>query len=262
MSILIVDSDGSHAAVVKALRAIISCEILYYSDTRGSLDELSGMTRVSRVLTLLHTFSRYSLGAVVLLGRGMSNPPREAIDAGARRAGITLIHGVDLLVPTACDFLRPGALCVIGDSCLTESDLRASLGRRELVEIRSARLEPMYRGDDPLRAVLTEWKRPVGLFVLATDDNPRAAALIARIDSDVRTIDEFDVLAWRLAERLPEAPAASLRIAVTETHARILAAIERKLGPGDASILTMGLLEAAPMDGPYATDLDWDGSPA
>ncbi|WP_437663370.1 hypothetical protein [Sorangium sp. So ce1182] len=263
MKILIVDSHGSHAPVVKLIQSLGAYDIVYYSDTRSApLDELSAFTRVSRILTLLHTHSRSHISVAVLVGRGMSSPPRDAIELGASRAGIKLIHSADLLTERACYMPRPGGLCLIGDSCLTKADLRDRLGRRELFEIRWCRIAPVYGLDEPLGPILKGWARSVGGYVLATPDNTRVAAQIARHDPGADIVDEHEHLALALAERLPESPAGQLRVCVTEQTHAVSALIKSRLAMKDVLITEMGLLEPAPTEGPFAISLDADGEPA
>jgi hypothetical protein len=263
VSILIVDSHGSHAPVVKLILSLGAYDILYYSDTRSApLDELSGFTRVSRLLTLLHTHSRRRVSVAVLLGRGMSDPPQGAIDLGARRAGIALVHAADLLSDHACSVLRPGGLCLVGDSCLTEAGLRSRLGGRELLEIRWCRIAPLYGLDEPLGPLLKGWGKSVGGYVLATPDNKRVASQIARHDPGAEIVDEYEQLALALAELLPESPARQLRVCVTEQTPAVTARLRSRLGVKDVVITEMGLPEPAPTEGPFAMSLDADGEPA
>ena len=134
MKILVMDSHGSHASVVKTILSLGAFDIFYGSDTRSApYDELSGFTRVSRLLTLFESHRRSPPAVVVLLGGGMSSPLRDAVDFGARRAGIELIHAVDLLADDACTVFRPGGLCFVGNSCLTEADVRGRLARDPVV---------------------------------------------------------------------------------------------------------------------------------
>lgn len=262
MSIVIVDTHTSHAAVVRLLLSLGSFDILYYSDTRcAPLDELSAFTRVSRLLTLLGTHTRERPSTAVLLGRGMSSPPREAVDLGARRAGIELIHAVDLIAERAGSVLSSGGLCLVGDSCLTEIDVRSLLDCGEVLEVRWSRVSPMYRGDEPLRGILKDWEQTVGVYVLATPDNKRVAAQIRREDPTAAVIDEYEHLALTLAERLPEASAPRLRVHVTERTSVIVARLKSLLGSG-TEVIEFGRPEPAPTDGPFATSLDADGLPA
>lgn len=263
VSILIVDSHASHAAVVKIILSLSACDILYYSDTRSApFDELSAFTRVSRLLTLLNTHARSKVSVAVLLGRGMSSPPRDAIDLGARRAGIGVIHAADLIAAHACAVLRPGGLCLIGDSCLTEGGVRGELGRRDLFEIRWCRIAPLYARDEPLRAILRSWERAVGAYVLATPDNKRLAAQISQEDPGAEIVDEHEHLALALAERLPEGATRRLRVCVTERTPAVTALLKQRLGVDDTDIIEIGLMEPAPADGPFAISLDADGEPA
>jgi hypothetical protein len=263
MSVLILDSDGSHAPVVKTLLSLGSYDILYYSDTRSApFDELSPLTRVSRLLMLLHTHSRHKLSHAVILGRGMSSPPREAIELGARRAGLELVHGVDLVADQACSVLGFGGLCLVGDSCVTEADIRGRLGRSDLFEIRWARIAPLYPFDEPLRPILKSWGKSVGAYVLATPSNERISSQIAREGPGAQVVDEYEHLALSLGERLPESRAPHLRVCVSEGASAVVARLKSRLGNDRLSISQIGMPEAAPMEGPFAISLDMDGLPA
>lgn len=260
MKILIMDSHASHALVVKMILSLGAFEIFYYSDTRSApFDELSGFTRASRLLTLLEGQRRGMPAVAVLLGRGMSSPPRDAIELGARRAGIELIHAVDLLADDACTVFRPGGLCLVGDSCLAAADAR---GRRTLFEIPWCRITPFYGLDEPIRPILRNWQRSVAAYVLATPDNKRVASQIAREDPDAEIIDEHEHLGLALASLLPEGPARRLRVCVTELTPSIQARLQERLGSKDIAVTEMGPLEPAPTEGPFAMSLDADGCPA
>lgn len=263
MTILILDSHGSHAPVVKTLVALGSYDILYYSDTRSApFDKLSPLTAVSRLLTLFHTHSRNKLSTGVILGRGMSTPPRDAIALGAQRAGIELIHGVDIVTDRACSALGFGGLCLVGDSCVTEADIRGRLGRSDLFEIPWARIEPLYPFDEPLRPILKTWGRSVGAYVLATPCNERIALQIAKEDPRAQIVDEYEELAFALGERLPESPAPRLRVCVSEGATGVSARLQSRLGLDKIVVSKTGVPEAAPMEGPFAMSLDFDGFPA
>lgn len=263
MGILIIDSHVSHVAVVKAITSLCSCELLYYSDTRGmSFDEVSGFARVSRLLTLIDAQLLRRMSTVVLLGRGMSSEPRDAIEAGAKRAGLNLIFAADLLADHVFSVLRPGGLCVIGDSCLTAADARGKLGHREWLEVRWARLAPRYGLDEPVAPILKHWKGSVGAYLLATPENKRVVAEILRVDPGAEIIDEYEQLALAIASLLPEGPVRTIDVCVTDQTPAITERIKRGLGVDGGVISEFGRLEQGPAEGPFALSLDWFGSVA
>lgn len=262
MSVILLDTHGSHAAVVKMIASLGSYDIRYYSDTRSApFDEVSGLTRVSRLLSLLDTHVRDLPSTVVLLGRGMSLPPREAIAIGARRAGIELIWAADLLADHACSVMRPGALCVIGDSCLTEADVRGHLGRNDLFEVPWCRIAPLYSLDEPLKPILKHWGKSVGGYVLATPTNGRFSSQIQHENPDAAIVDEYEHLGLVLASLLPETAKRRVRVSVTELAPTTFARLQQRLGLGDIPITEIGQMESAPMSGPFSMFLDSDGSP-
>lgn len=264
MSVLLLDSHTTHAAVVKLILGLGAFDLVYCSDTRlAPFDELSGLTRVSRLLTLLGTHARGGVSTAVLLGRGMSDPPREALEVGARRAGIELIHAADLLADHACSVLRPpGGLCLVGDSCLTEAVLRAPLGRSDRYEVRWCRIAPLYMLDEPLRPILKSWGKAVGAYVVATPENARVASQITRDDPGAEIVDEYEHLALTLAERLPGSASRRLRTYVTERTDALVARLASRLGVTGNDVLEMGAMEPSPTSGPFALSLDADGAPA
>lgn len=192
----------------------------------------------------------------------MSSAPRIATELGAHRAGTALHHGVELIADQACSALGFCGLCLVGDSCATESDIRGRLGGRDLFEIRSARIEPPYSADRPLRSILKGWGRSVGANVLATPDNKRVAAQIAREDSAAQIVDEFEHLALALGERLPESLTGRLRVCVTEGANAAVTRLKARLAIDKLTVSETGFPEPAPGEGPFAMSLDMDGLPA
>src|SRR5262249_32652916 len=135
---------------------------------------------------LLDTHARAQPSVAILLGRGMSLAPRDALELGAQRAGLELVFGADLVAAHAAEVLWPGDLCVIGDSCVTREEGRGGVGRGELREVRSARIAPVDPLDEPLRLLLERWggstaTGTIGAYLLATRDNRRVAGQIARV---------------------------------------------------------------------------------
>jgi hypothetical protein len=262
VTVLLVDSHLDHAPVAKLMASLIPCDLLYYSDTRsGPFEELSGITRVAKLLSMLSVHARGGVSTAVLLGRGMSLGPREAVEIGARNANIELIYAADLLAEHACGILRPGDLCTIGESCLTMEDVRAHLGRHEVREIRSCRITPMYTADDPLKPIVKNWGASIGGYVLATSENKRIADLLRLLDADIPILDEHEHLAFALAERVPESKSPSLRACVTELGPGIAKSVKRLLGVAENAVLEIGAMEPAPATGPFAMSLDADGTP-
>jgi hypothetical protein len=263
VSVLVIDSHVSHAAVIAHLRVLGGHDLIYYSDTRcAPLDELSPLTRVSRVLTLLDTHALAEPSVAVLLGRGMSREPRAALALGARRAGIELVFGADLVAGRAGQAAWPRDLCIIGDSCVTRDEARGHLRRGDVREVRWSRIAPEDPLDEPLLPLLERWGSAMGAYLLATPDNRRVAAQIARVAPGVPIVDEHEQLALALAERLPAAPTPGLRVLVTEGTPAVTARIKAVLGVAGGRVLELGRMEAAPTAGPFAMSLDADGEPS
>jgi hypothetical protein len=263
VTVLVLDSHGSHAAVVKLMMSVSSFDVVYYSDTRfAPFDELSGLTRVSRLLNLLGLHVAAKPSAAILLGRGMSWAPRQAVDLGGRRAGIEIIYAADLTAEYACGMLLPRrALCVIGDSCVTREDVQGRLGQRDFHELRWARIAPAYQLDMPLKPLLKDAGWSIGGYVLATPQNRRVAADIASLEADVPVIDEYEHLALALAARLPEAPAPRLSVSVSERSPAVVARIKHALGTAGDRVVEFGPMEGTPVSGPFAVSLDAEGNP-
>ncbi len=251
----------SHAPTVTLLRSLVGLDIVYYSDTQHPpSSELTPFTRISRLLVLLESVRRMDVTVAILLGRGMGDAPREAIERCATRAGMAWMDGADIVADQIHAVERRGAVCIVGDSCLSVARLTHEFPDRECLEIPCARIAPLFSGDEPLSTILQSWNKSVGTFVVAARD---AAALQKQITTkapEAAIVDEHEHLALALAERMRASASPRLRVLVTERTERVVRELATSFDVDPGAIAQLNVLESAPTEGPFAISLDADGT--